>query len=117
MSYEALLKLHPKATEADKQLFFLAWGQVAPLPPPLKSSIATPWVIDRRSPPLTETFSPCRQTWCSVQRKKTALLALEDDEHAPDSARVNGTGPRPRPGAAMPCSLMDAVLSKGCYSL
>ena len=44
-------------------------------------------------------------------------LALEDDEHAPDSARVNGTGPRPRPGAAMPCSLMDAVLSKGCYSL
>ncbi|KAJ1492675.1 hypothetical protein T484DRAFT_1930886 [Baffinella frigidus] len=56
VSYEALLKLHPKSSEADKQLFFLSWGQ----------------------------------TWCSVQRKKTALLALEDDEHAPDSARVNG---------------------------
>lgn len=49
VSYEALLKLHPKSSEADKQLFFLSWGQ----------------------------------TWCSVQRKKTALLALEDDEHAP----------------------------------
>ena len=24
------------------------------------------------------------QTWCSVQRKKTARLALEDDVHAPD---------------------------------
>lgn len=44
------------ASDADRQLFFLSWGQ----------------------------------TWCSVQRKKTARLALEDDVHAPDRFRVMG---------------------------
>ena len=60
ISFEAFLQLMQSkgtpATDADKQLFFLSWGQ----------------------------------TWCSVQRKKTARLALEDDVHAPDKYRVNG---------------------------
>jgi len=60
ISFEAFLQLMQgkgtPATDADKQLFFLSWGQ----------------------------------TWCSVQRKKTARLALEDDVHAPDKYRVNG---------------------------
>jgi len=30
------------------------------------------------------------QTWCSVQRKRTARLALENDPHSPDKWRVNG---------------------------
>lgn len=30
------------------------------------------------------------QTWCSVQRKKATMLALEQDPHSPDKFRVNG---------------------------
>jgi len=60
ISYEAFLQLQQSkgtpATDSDKQLFFLSWGQ----------------------------------TWCSVQRKKTERLALENDVHAPDKFRVNG---------------------------
>ena len=35
-------------------------------------------------------FLSWAQTWCSVQREKTAVLALHDDLHAPDRFRVNG---------------------------
>jgi len=57
LSYQAWLKDagEDDVTDADKQLFFLSWGQ----------------------------------TWCSVQRKRTAKLALMNDVHSPDRARVN----------------------------
>mmetsp|Transcript_38149 Transcript_38149/g.90131 ORF Transcript_38149/g.90131 Transcript_38149/m.90131 type:complete len:744 (+) Transcript_38149:96-2327(+) len=61
LSYEAFLALPPPPApavpidDADKQLFFLSWGQ----------------------------------TWCSVQRARSAKLALQTDEHAPDKDRVN----------------------------
>mmetsp|Transcript_67692 Transcript_67692/g.141120 ORF Transcript_67692/g.141120 Transcript_67692/m.141120 type:complete len:99 (+) Transcript_67692:2-298(+) len=56
LSYEALLADGGGKEDADRQLFFLSWGQ----------------------------------TWCSVQRKRSAKLALETDEHSPDRYRVNG---------------------------